>query len=175
MPFNVKDLSPSVAEPAVGPPSLATERAIVALIFRAARLSDDQKYLDWMALFAEDGVYSAITYENAQSSGLYLFKDVGRRALHVRAAFLMGMWQSPRGKTTHLVSNIEVQAGEDDDSATAVSNFIMTRTGEMEHSKLHASGTYYDRFERQGDGWLFKARQVVVDTNVLPPEFTELL
>jgi 3-phenylpropionate/cinnamic acid dioxygenase small subunit len=160
-----------------GLPPLETERAIIALIFRAARLSDDQKFLDWMGLFAEDGVYSAITHENAMSSGLYLFKDVGRRALHVRAAFLMGLWQSPRGKTTHLVSNIEVRSGEGEgrDAATAVSNFIMTRTAEMEHSKLHASGTYHDRFERQGDGWLFKERHVVVDTNVLPPEFTELL
>ncbi len=128
-----------------------------------------------MGLFAEDGIYSAITHENDTSNGLYLFKDVGRRALHIRAAFLMGMWQTPRGKTTHLVSNIEIQSGADETTATAVSNFLMTRTAEMEDSKLHACGTYYDRFERDGDAWLFKERRVVVDTNVLPPEFTELL
>lgn len=155
--------------------SFAEERAIIALINRAARLSDERKYLDWMELFAEGGIYSAITYENETSSGLYLFKDVGRRALHIRAAFLMGLWQTPRGKTLHLVSNTELAAGDDETEATGVSNFIMTRTAEMEHSKLHASGVYYDRFKRVGGGWRFAERKVVVDTNVLPPEFTELL
>lgn len=171
--FTVRDQTPAAEAPApVGP---ADERSILALINRSARLADDRKYLDWMELFTDDGIYSAITFENAASTGLYLFKDVGRRALHIRAAFLMGLWQAPRGKTLHVVSNIEIGAGEDNASAMGVSNFIMTRTAEMEHSKLHACGTYYDRFRREDGRWRFAERKVVVDTNVLPPEFTELL
>jgi len=173
-------MAPDVKEAAssAAPASLSTlieERALTALIHRAARLADERLYLDWMALFTEDGGYSAITFENAAYSGLYLFKDVGRRALHMRAAFLMGLWQAPRGKTLHLVSNIEISLGVGGESATAVSNFLITRTPDMEHSKLHACGVYYDRFQKQDGAWLFADRKVVVDTNVLPPEFTELL
>jgi 3-phenylpropionate/cinnamic acid dioxygenase small subunit len=154
---------------------LAKERSIVSLIHRAARLSDEQRYLDWMELFTSDGEYSAITNENLAYKGLRLFRDVGKSALHERVAFLMGLLQVPRGKTLHLVSNIEVSDGEAANTARAMSHFIVTRTADMEHSVLHAAGRYLDRFERKDDAWLFKERLVVVDSNLLPPEFTELL
>ena len=153
----------------------ATERAIVALINKAARLVDDRKYVDWMELFAEDGEYSAITYENLNHKGLRLLRDVGKTALYERVAYLMGVWQVPRGKTIHFVSNTEVSAGEHENSVTAVSNLLMTRTEDLEHTVLHAAGRYVDSFERQGGAWLFKARLVIVDSNLLPGEFTELL
>ena len=157
------------------PADLATERAVMALIKRAARLADDQDFLGWMDLFADDGEYSAITRENLEYKGLRLFRDVGRGALHERVAFLMGMLQVPRGRTVHLVSNTEVSVGDDPDAASAVSSFILARTGELEHTQLHAAGRYLDRFVRQADGWRFQERLVVVDSNLLPPEFTELL
>lgn len=153
----------------------AEERAITALINRYARLADDQKFMEWIELFTEDGVYSGITHENENDRGLYLFRDVGRRALHTRAAFLMGLWQAPRGKTVHLVSNLEIEVAADGKSASCLSNFIITRTGDMEQSRLHACGRYYDAFEKVGGAWLFKSRKAVVDTNILPAEFTELL
>jgi salicylate 5-hydroxylase small subunit len=172
-------LAPAMAKTAVAELRLtedvAKERAVVALINRAARLSDEQDFLGWMDLFAADGEYSAITDENLRLKGLRLFRDVGRTALHERVAFLMGLLQVPRGKTVHLVSNIEVSDGADADAASAVSNFIIARTGELEHTKLHAAGRYLDRFERGEDGWRFKSRLVVVDSNMLPPHFTELL
>ena len=40
---------------------------------------------------------------------------------------------------------------------------------------LHAAGRYIDRFERHGGAWRIRDRLVVVDSNMLPPEFTELL
>jgi 3-phenylpropionate/cinnamic acid dioxygenase small subunit len=152
----------------------AEERAITALINRAARLADEQKFLEWMELFTEDGVYSAITRENAAGSGLYLFRDVGKRMLHMRAAFLMGLGLAPRGATTHLVSNLQIEI-QDAANAACVSNFVITRTGELEMTKLHASGRYNDRFQKVDGAWRFRSRDVVVDTSVLPSEFTDLL
>ena len=150
------------------------ERAITQLINRAARLTDDQKFLDWMELFTEDGVYSGITRENRDTTGLYLFRDVGKRMLHMRAAFQMGLWQVPRGALTHLVSNLEIEV-EDAENASCVSSFIIARTGELEMTKLYASGRYYDRLQKVDGTWRFKIRDVVVDTNILPAEGTELL
>ena len=45
----------------------------------------------------------------------------------------------------------------------------------MENSVLHAAGRYIDHFDRKDGAWLFKSRLAVVDSNLLPPEFTELL
>jgi 3-phenylpropionate/cinnamic acid dioxygenase small subunit len=175
MPANLADIATAKQVPPTAAAEVETERAVTALIYKAARLTDDRDYVAWMELFTEDGEYSAVTYENLVYKGLRLFRDVGRNALYERVAYLMGVWQVPRAKTMHLVSNIEVGAGEDANSAQAVSNFIMTRTADLEHSVLHAAGRYIDRFERQGDAWRIRDRLVVVDSNMLPPEFTELL
>lgn len=162
-----------VAETSVSLESLATERAIHTLILRAARLADEQKFLEWMDLFVDECRYSAITLENYEAMGLCLYTDVGKRALHERVAWLMGLWQVPRGKTLHMVTNVEIEANGD--SASAISSFLITRTQELEHSKLHACGRYHDKFERRDGVWLFKERQAIVDSNMLPGEFTELL
>lgn len=151
------------------------ERAIVALIYTAARCADERRYTEWIDLFTDDGEYSAITHENSIGTGLHLYKDRGKRALQERAAYHIGIWQVPRGKTLHVVGNVVVTVGETGDLANAVSNFIMTRTGDMQHAKLHACGQYRDTFCRRGNGWLFRSRQVVVDSNLLPGEFTDLL
>jgi len=173
MPANLAEIT--TFEAAGTTVDMATERAVTALIFRAARLSDERRYMDWMALFTDDAEYSAVTYENLIYKGLRLFRDVGRTALHERVAWLMGMWQVPRGKTLHIVSNIEISAGDTADSVKTTSNFIMARTADLEHSALHAAGRYVDKFERRDGVWLIKDRLVVVDSNLLPPEFTELL
>ncbi|HXV30377.1 MAG TPA: nuclear transport factor 2 family protein [Sinorhizobium sp.] len=157
------------------PADPAVEREIEALIRLAARCADEQRFLDWMDLFTDDGRYGAITHENFLSTGLHLFKDYGKRALHERVSFLMGLWQVPRAKTLHLVTNTEVELEAAGDQAAAVSNFLMTRTADMEHAKLHACGKYLDRFEKRDGRWLFSERIVVVDSNLLPAEFTELL
>jgi 3-phenylpropionate/cinnamic acid dioxygenase small subunit len=175
MPLDIADLSAAKTSAPTAMVDAETERAAVALIYRAARLIDDRKYVEWMDLFAEDGEYSAITYENLNHKGLRLFRDVGKSAIYERVAFLMGVWQVPRGKTIHLVSNTEVSAGEHVNSVRAVSNFIMTRTADLEHTVLHAAGRYVDQLERRDGVWLFKDRLAVIDSNLLPGEFTELL
>jgi 3-phenylpropionate/cinnamic acid dioxygenase small subunit len=152
----------------------AIEREIVALLYRAARLADEQRFEEWVGLFTEDGSYSAITHENQNDQGLYLFKDDGIEALKERAVFLMGFWKVPRGKTLHTVNNIEVDV-YGDDAARAKSYFTIYRSGDLEQTSLHACGEYRDELQRQNGQWLFGERRVIVDSMVLPPEFTELL
>lgn len=153
----------------------AAEREITALIFRAARLVDEKKYLEWLDLFTDDGQYGAATHENFTTGGLHLFKDKSKQAIHERVSFLMGLWQVPRGKTVHLVTNIELETAADGRTATARSNFLVTRTADLEHTKLHASGHYRDKFARRDGTWYFAERLAIVDSNLLPAEFTEVL
>jgi 3-phenylpropionate/cinnamic acid dioxygenase small subunit len=173
MPLDIADISASLAPGARV--DIETERDALALIHKSARLMDDRQYLEWMELFAEDGEYSAITWENLNQLGLRLYRDVGKASIYERVAFLMGLWQTPRGKTIHFVSNTEVSAGQTPDLVKAVSNFMITRTAEFEHTELHAAGRYIDILERQDGVWRFKQRLSIVDSNLLPGEFTELL
>ena len=157
------------------PADAALEREILGLIKRAARFVDDQLYMDWLDLFCDEGVYGAITQENYTSTGLHLYKDYGKATIHERIGFLKGLWQTPRAKSLHLVTNTEAYVDVSGTKAYARSNFLMTRTGELQHAKLHACGVYNDKFVLQDGAWLFSERLVVVDSNMLPSEFTELL
>lgn len=179
MPRDVEDVM--VQEAVVAARSSATvndpvaEREIIALMLRAARLVDEKKYLEWLDLFAEDGQYGAVTHENLSTGGLHLFKDRSKEAIHERVSFLMGLWQVPRGKTVHLVTNMELEIAADGRAATARSNFLITRTADLEHTKLHASGHYRDKFVRRDGVWYFAERVAIVDSNLLPADFTEVL
>jgi 3-phenylpropionate/cinnamic acid dioxygenase small subunit len=174
MPLDIADPS-APATATAAPADAETERAITQLLYRAARLADDRKFMDWMELFTDDGDYSAITHENLTHKGLRLFRDSGKQALYERVAYLMGVWQVPRGKTMRFVTNTEVSAGDTSDTVSATSNFLLTRTADLEHTVLHASGRYVDTFQRVDGAWRIKSRLVVVDSNLLPGEFTELL
>ncbi|MGH7015530.1 MAG: aromatic-ring-hydroxylating dioxygenase subunit beta [Caulobacteraceae bacterium] len=171
----VEEARPKTAATQARPLGWEIERRIIALIHAVAAACDERRFLDWAALFCEDGVYSAITNENLAHQGLRLFKDEGRAGLNERAAFQLGMIQTPRGKTLHLVTNIIVSSGKTASQATSTSNFLMMRTADLEHTELLAAGRYLDRFEERGSDWRIKERLVVVDSNMLPPEFTELL
>ena len=150
------------------------EAAIRSLIYRSARIADEQRYKEWLELFTPDAVYAAMTYENLQDQGLYLFKDDGLEAIKERAAFLLGFWRVARNKTLHTVSNIEITEVTEK-AVTARSYFVIYRSGDMQPSTLHACGEYRDDFINQNDQWYFKERIVIVDSSVLPAEFTELL
>lgn len=169
---NLKARLDSVRE--LPPPGVEVEQEIVRAVYRISRQIDEYDYGAWMDAFTADGVYGAITYENLIETGLFLFKDTGRRALQERVAFLNGLWQTPRDKIQHMVSNFEMYVHDEND-VSVVSNYLMTRTGDYQHCQLHASGRYHDRFVREDGNWLLKERIVVVDSNMLPGKFTELL
>ena len=150
------------------------EDQIQNLLFSYARIADQQRFLEWLDLFTEDASYSAITYENLHDQGLYLFKDDGKEAMKERVTFLMGFWQVGRGKTLHMVSNIQVSDIQEN-GAKARSYFVIYRTGDDGVTQFHACGEYDDTLVRQDGRWLFQQRKVIVDNGVLPSHFTDLL
>jgi ethylbenzene dioxygenase beta subunit len=152
----------------------AIEREIEKALYRYARTLDEQRYHDWLDLFTDDAVYSVMNYENQQDQGLYLIKDGGKEALKERAAYALGFWQAPRGKTLHTVSNIEVTEATSDE-ARVRSCLVVFRTDADGETQLHCCGSAEDVLVRDGGRWLFKQRAVVVDNGVLPPAFTEIL
>jgi 3-phenylpropionate/cinnamic acid dioxygenase small subunit len=98
--------------PAADVPAVAE---VEALLYREARLLDENRYEDWQALFTEDARYwlpidgdgSDIDPERSIS---IIYDDLARidervfRTLHTRV-----LDQNPRSRTVHMVSNVEVE------------------------------------------------------------------
>ncbi|HUQ74120.1 MAG TPA: aromatic-ring-hydroxylating dioxygenase subunit beta [Burkholderiales bacterium] len=103
---------------------------VEALILREARLLDEQRYADWLALFADDGVYwiptrpaqaspheaLSIIYEPKSLLAMRV-ERLQRKEMHV---------QSPPSRTVHHVSAVEV-AGDEAHSSLIVAEW---RAGE---------------------------------------------
>jgi 3-phenylpropionate/cinnamic acid dioxygenase small subunit len=141
-------------------------------LYRHASVLDQRRYYEWVDLFTADGSYSVITYGNLNHQGLFLLKDDGKEAIKERVAYLMGYWQMERGKTLHVVSNIQLtdlKANE----ARCRSSFVVYRTGEDGVPKLYSCGEYLDVLVKREERWLFRERKVVIDNETLPPNFTE--
>jgi 3-phenylpropionate/cinnamic acid dioxygenase small subunit len=135
---------------------------------------DEQRYLDWLELFVPEGVYSVIDHENSQAHGMYLIYDDGLEARKERVAYLMGYWKVPRSKALHTVSNVLI-ASTQDDALEARSKFTVYRTDREGVTAFHTGGEYQDEFERSESGLLLRRHEVVIDMNVLPDDFTDLL
>lgn len=153
----------------------ASEAAITRLIQRAARFSDEQRYVEWMDLFTDDCRHALITRENHREQGLYNYVDKGRLALQERVAYLLGVWHTPRGKTTHVVSVLDIDPAVEGAGACVVSNFIIARAAPAEDSKLYASGQYIDHVVCDGERWLIKERTAIIDSSFLPADFADLV
>jgi benzoate/toluate 1,2-dioxygenase beta subunit len=109
---------------------------VEALVLREARLLDEQRYPEWLELFADDAVYwiptsagqgspheaLSIVYEPKSLLAVRV-ERLSRREMHV---------QSPPSRTVHHVSAVEVD-GDDARSALIVAEW---RTGE---SRLFAA------------------------------------
>lgn len=106
-------------------------------VYREVRLLDERRFEEWMALYTEDGFYWAPTQHGQKSpdEGVSLFfDDLGTmRARVKRFAHPDIHIQAPLSRTSHIVSNIELTAGDDPSKGHIVhASFIMSeyRLGE---------------------------------------------
>jgi benzoate/toluate 1,2-dioxygenase beta subunit len=102
-----------------------------AFVLREARLLDERRFADWLALFAEDGMYW-VPAQPAQASpqeALSLFREP-KALLAMRVARLEradAPAQTPPSRTVHHVSAVEVSAELEVRSALIVAEW---RAGE---------------------------------------------
>jgi 3-phenylpropionate/cinnamic acid dioxygenase small subunit len=154
--------------------AIVIERELTQALYRYARALDEQRVLDWLDMFTDDCHYGVMTYENLNDQGMYLHREE-KEGMKIRAAHLLGVWQNPRGKTLHTVSNIEVEDVTGDE-ATVNSCLVVYRTDILTgETRLHTAARAKDVLVKRDGQWLFKDRDVVVDNSLLPPNFTELL
>ncbi|HWP75526.1 MAG TPA: aromatic-ring-hydroxylating dioxygenase subunit beta, partial [Methylomirabilota bacterium] len=93
----------------------ADHRAVAAFLYREARLADEARYAEWLALWTDDGVYwvPATTDPDANSERHLSHIYDNRARIETRVKLLqtgVRYSQEPASRMRRLISNIEVES-----------------------------------------------------------------
>jgi 3-phenylpropionate/cinnamic acid dioxygenase small subunit len=131
------------------------------LLEREARLLDQLRYDDWLAMYTPECVYWVPSTPNAgdpRREIAIMFDDRRRledRVYRLRTGFAWS--QAPASRTVRLITNVEVFATESDAARMLRSNFLISEFWGDE-TRLLAGWTGH-RVVRNDDGWKIQAKQ----------------
>ena len=133
---------------------VAIDRAwLEEFIVREARLLDERRFHDWMALFAEDGTYWVPSVPNQrspfdQASLFYDDRDLMRtrieRLEHPRIHV-----QTPPSRTAHLVGSMLVESADEGKGEYVVGSTVIMVEYRDEQQRVFA-GRQHHRLRRDG-------------------------
>jgi 3-phenylpropionate/cinnamic acid dioxygenase small subunit len=114
---------------------------VVEFLYREARLADEARYADWLALWTDDGVYWVpATTDPAADPQKHLSHVYDNRArLETRIKLLqtgVRYSQEPPSRMRRLISNVEVRANGESETV-AESNFILAELAVQAGPELH--------------------------------------
>jgi 3-phenylpropionate/cinnamic acid dioxygenase small subunit len=141
---------------------MAERDAFRRLIEREARLLDQLRYDDWLALYAAECIYWAPSTPRAgdpRREISVMFDDRRRiedRVYRLRTGFAWS--QAPASRTVRLITNVEVFTTARDDVRMVRSNFLISEFWDNETRLL--TGWAGHRVVREAAGWKIKAKQV---------------
>lgn len=143
-----------------------------------ARLLDDRRLDEWVALFDDDLRYwmPVVTNRTGRDTGkeISLFGEVAhfdddKTSLTNRVKRLstgMAWSETPASRTRHLISNVEVMARLEDGSVEVRSNFLVYRS-HLEYDFELFSGARHDRLRPAGESWRICRRDILLDQAVV--------
>jgi 3-phenylpropionate/cinnamic acid dioxygenase small subunit len=141
---------------------VATRDEFRRLLEREARLLDQLRYEDWLAMYARECVYwvpSTPAAGDPRREISIMFDDRRRledRVYRLRTGFAWS--QAPASRTVRLITNVEVFATARDDARMLRSNFLISEFWGDETRVLTGWAGY--RLVRDGTGWKIQAKQV---------------
>ena len=125
---------------------------------------DDDALEAWPDFFVEDGFYRITSAENfAAGLPLGIVYLTSRAMLVDRVMALRNANIYEPQRYRHQVSAIRVGA-EQDGALAVTANLLVVRTMQDGGMTLFAAGRYIDRVVRQGGGWKFARKDVVLDS-----------
>jgi len=148
-------------------------RAVAAFLYEEARLADEARYAEWLALWTDDGVYwvPATTDPNADPERHLSHIYDNRARLETRVKLLqtgVRYSQEPASLMRRIVSNIEVRVA-DAGELVAGSNFILAELAVQAKHELHWWAGRSTHHLRRVDGALRMSRKTVVLVNAAEP------
>jgi len=167
-----------------------SHREIEQFLYREARLLDERRFDDWLALLTDDVRYWMAGRSNRYprhskaiailDPARYVEDDMARddelaildedkQSLTGRVRRLdtgMAWAEDPPSRTRHLITNIELAPGGAPSEILVYANFIAYRSrGETEQDFY--VGARQDRLRRVDGEWKIAERKVTLDQNVL--------
>ena len=151
---------------------------VQAFLTAEARLLDDHALEAWLNLFSDDLRYWMPTITNrigrdigksVAAFGEVAHFDDNKTSLTNRVKRLatgMAWAETPRSRTRHLISNIEITAVEPGDVLKVRSNFLIYRS-HLEYDAETFSGVRHDTLRPHANSWLIAQRDIVLDQNVV--------
>lgn len=142
--------------------SAELNQPVASFLNAEARLMDGNEYSEWLDLFATECLYwIPSNHEDADPSKhvSILYCDRAMLENHVRRLVEgKAFAQSPRSRTSRIVSNIDVSESATGISASA--NFLITELrGHVQH--LHAGRSEY-KLRKIDSGFLIQQKKVVL-------------
>lgn len=162
--------------------------AVEQFYFREARLLDERKYQQWLALVAEDVEYTLpsrhtvfvdpkkrdsealLNVEQELSAGTDAnFRSENYLTLSIRVmrAFKVNSWtDNPPARTTRFISNVEVLPGVASDCLQVFSNILIAYSRHDRDNHMYTARR--SDILRSGEGdFLIAKREVLIDWNVV--------
>lgn len=133
-----------------------------ALLEREARILDQHRYEDWLAMLTRECVYWAPARPHGgdpRTEIAVMFDD--RRRLEDRVFRLRSEYawsQAPASRTVRMVTNVEVFASDAEDRRMVRSNFLISEFWDNETRQL-TGWCGYDMLRIDG-AWLIRAKQI---------------
>jgi len=153
--------------------SEADHRAVADFLYREARLADEARYAEWLALWTDDGVYwvPATTEPDPDPERQLSHVYDNRARVETRVKLLqtgVRYSQEPASRMRRLVSNIEVEPA-DGGELVAGSNFLLAELAVQAGRELHWWAGRATHRLRRVDGQLRMSRKTVVLVNAAEP------
>jgi 3-phenylpropionate/cinnamic acid dioxygenase small subunit len=135
-----------------------------ALYADYAHCLDNDELEAWPDFFTEDCYYRITSAENFEAGlplGIVYATSKAMLVDRVMALRKANIYEPQRYR--HLIGAIKIGA-EEDGVIPVVANLIVVRIMQDGAMMLFAAGRYVDRLVRQGEGWKFAKKDVVLDS-----------
>ena len=145
------------------PAALMDRETAEALLVMEARLLDERKFREWMALFTEDGIYWVPSTPDQQSplEQASLFYD-DRELMATRIDRLehpLIHVQTPPSRTVHLVTNIVIEAPDGDTGEAMIASNVIMVEYRLDRQRVFA-GRQHHRMCYQDGSWRIAHKRV---------------
>ncbi len=147
-------------------------------LYAEARLIDEDKLEDWLALFSADGIYWIPSDENANpvDETSIIYDDTSQLEKRIYQLRNKHLAQDPRSRTIHFISNVQVEAGTNAEENIVRCNQIIHEMRPGDHQQLQpglavprsfAARCLY-RLRRENSEWRIALKQVILINRDLP-------
>ena len=132
----------------------ALRQSVEDFLFQEARLLDDYRLDEWVALFEPDGHYwvpmawdqpDPINHVSLFYEGVDLLRLRAQRLLHDRT---VSQW--PPSRTCHQVSNIEIETNDDDDGGLLIRSALVFFEYRRNEQRCYAGRVRHELRQRDG-------------------------